>query len=106
MWQTDSVIIQSGNTVNDEGVLIVTWSDTETIIQCDVQEINKELVYKKYGFTDADEWLQVFDHTCSTAWIKGNQVKFDSREWEIRKIEHQDKMGKSNHAFIILSAVI
>lgn len=106
MWQTDDVTIQEATIVNSEGVISISWADTVNVITCDVQEINKELVYKKYGYTDADEWLQVFDLTQSELWIKGNQVKFDSRLWKIRKVIHNDKIGKSNHNYILLSEVI
>ena len=105
MWQTDTVYLQTPTDVNTKGSIKRTWTVSDTIL-CDVQDINKEYVYKEYGFTDATEYKQVFDHNQS-AWVKGHQVKFEDEQWIVRLVnKNMTKIGKSNHVYVILSKVI
>jgi len=106
MWQTDTVTIQTSTEVNNFGVITKTWSPDHTVI-CDVQDVNKELAYKEWGFTDSVDYKQVFDHTQDAGWVKGNQVEYDGEQWLVRLVNrNMGKMAGSNHAFIILSAVV
>lgn len=106
MWQTDTVNIQTKVETNVLGSISVVWSDNEDVL-VDVQDINKELVFKEYGLTDAGEFKQVFDLTNNTGWVKGNQVKFDNTQWWVKLVnDNMEKIGQSNHIFIILSQVI
>jgi hypothetical protein len=105
MWQTDTVTLQTSTTVNYNGAITLTWSDS-TAVTCDVQDINREYVYKNYGLTDATEYKQVFDHT-NASWVKGNQCKYDSEQWMIKLVNsNMEKMTGSNHTFVILAKVI
>ena len=71
-----------------------------------MQDINKELVFKKYGFTDNVLYKQVFDNSLSELWIEGNEVLFDSESYVIRLVNGQmAKMGSSNHKYVIMSRV-
>lgn len=106
MWQTDTITIQTKTEVNVLGSIKVTWTDSENVL-VDVQEINKEFVFKEYGITDSGEFKQVFDHTNNVNWLKGNQVKFDSEQWWVKLVNsNMDKIGLSNHIFVILMKVI
>jgi len=106
MWQTDTVLIQTKTVTPNYGGGIVSWGAPTTSITCDVQDINKEIVFKNYGFTENVEYKQVFDHTLSSLWVKGNQVSCDSEQWIIRLVNGQmAKIGASNHVFVILSKV-
>ena len=105
MWQVDTVTLQTGVETNTNGSISTAWTDGDDVL-CDVQEINKEYAYKRYGFEESTEYRQVFDHTNAT-WVKGEQVKYDSEQWLIRKVDaNMAKMGASNHTFIIISKVI
>ena len=105
MWQTDTVTLQTPTEVNTYGSIATTWADG-TAVTCDVQDINREYVFKNYGFEEYTEYKQVFDHT-NAAWIKGRQCKYDSEQWLIRLVNaNMDKMGASNHTYVILSKVI
>ena len=106
MWQTDTVTLQTVTIVNNYGDITETWSDASTVL-CDVQDINKELVMRNWGFTDNTEYKQVFDHTLNSGWKVGNQVKYDSEQWRIMLVNRQmAKMGATNHVFVILSKVV
>lgn len=106
MWQTDSVTLQTKTESNVNGSIKSTWADA-TVIPCDVQDINKEFAFKNYGLTDSTEYKQVFDHTLSTEWVKGNQVKYDGEQWWVRVVQGtRIKIGASNHVYVILSKVI
>ena len=107
MWQDDTVTFQTVVEVNNYGGITQTWSNTANTVMCDVQDINKELVFKKYGFTDVGEMKQVFDLTKSALWVVGEQVSFNSEQWWVKLVNRQlDKIGASNHVFVILSKVI
>ena len=105
LWQTDTVTLQSVVNVNTHGSIKQTWTDTDAI-SCDVQDISTEYAYKKYGLTEANEMRQIFDHTHGS-WIVGNQVSYLGEQWLIKLVNaSNDKMGASNHTFIIISKVI
>ena len=106
MWQTDTVTLQTKTEVNTQGAISETWSDSENVT-CDVQDINKELAYKNWGFADETEYKQVFDHTLNANWTKGYQCKFNGEQWYIRLVNRQmAKMCASNHVMVILSKVV
>ena len=106
MWQTDVVTIQEGTKVNTSGSIKVTWADTANTVTCDVQDINKEAVFRDYGIV-GHEFKQVFDLTQSTLWVVGNQVKYDSEQWWVKLVDgNMGKIGFSNHVFVILMKVI
>ena len=105
MFQTDKVYLQESVDTNTYGSISQIWNVTDTVM-CDVQDINKELIYKNYGFTDASEYKQVFDLT-NSAWICGDQVKYNYEQWLISLVNsNMDKMGASNHTYVILSKVV
>jgi len=106
MFQDDIVTIQTKTEVNMLGSIKVTWTDNSTVL-CDVQDINKEFVFKEYGISEDGEYKQVFDHTQSTDWTKGNQVKYNGQQWWVRLVNgNMGKIGASNHVCIILGKVI
>lgn len=107
MWQTDPVTLQTKGTVAKvRGATKVTWVDS-TVINCDVQHIDRDFVFKKYGLNDAAEYRQIYDLTLNSGWVKGNQVKIDGESWWVRVVSgNRAKMGASNHVFIIVSRVI
>lgn len=106
MFQTDTVTLQTKSEVNTLGSIAVTWSDSTTV-KVDVQDINKELVFKTYGFSEFGEYKQVFDHNLTTNWVKGNQVKFNNEQWWVKLVNKQmGKLTASNHIFIILQKVV
>lgn len=105
MWQTDTVTLQTGTETNINGSISIAWADS-TAVTCDVQEITKEYAYKNYGFEESTEYVQVFDYT-HAAWVKPNQCKYESEQWLIRKVDgNMQKMGASNHTFVVLSKVV
>ena len=105
MWQTDIVYLQTVVNVNTLGSIKQTWSKSESV-KCDVQSISKDTVYKEYGYTGETEYRQVFDHTMST-WVKGYQVEYLGEQWQVRNvISGLNKMGLSNHTYVILSKVL
>lgn len=105
MWQTDMVTLQNKTETNVLGSIKQTWAPSDTVT-CDVQDINKELVYKEYGLSDDVEYKQVFDHTQAN-WTLGYQVLYNGEQWLVRKVDrNMGKMGASNHVFVILSKVI
>jgi len=106
MLQTDTITFQTKTEVNSEGAIVVTWADSANTVKCNVQDISKEMVLKKYGFTDANEFLQVFDDSNDTSWTLGYQVKFESNQYLIKKVIDFTKLGISNHTYIILNRVI
>ena len=107
MWQTDTVTIQTVTEVNNYGSITQTWTDTANTIACDVQDINKEMVFKDYGFTDSGEYKKVFDRTQSTLWSVDNQVKYNNTQWWVKLVNNSlGKIGASNHVLVILSKVI
>lgn len=105
MWQDDTVTFQTASTVNSNGALTVTWADTSNTVLCDVQGISSEIAFKKYGLL-VKEPKQVFDLTNSALWIKGNQVKYDSDQYWVKDVQKWDKIGDSNHTFVILDKVM
>ena len=105
MWQTDTVTLQTFAETNYNGSIKRTWSDS-TAVTCDVQDINKEYVYKNYGLTDSTEYKQVFDYT-NASWTKGYQVKYKGEQWMVKLVNgNMQKMGQSNHTFVILGKVV
>lgn len=105
MWQTDSVILQTPTKVNNFGVETITWT-TGATVSCDVQEVNKELAYKQWGFTESTLYAQIYDHT-QASWVTGNQVKYEGDQWLVRKVDaNMGKMGASNHTFVVISKVV
>ena len=105
MWQTDTVYLQTCTDVNTKGSVKRTWT-RDVAVLCDVQDISKEYVTKEYGFTDATEYRQIFDRTLSD-WVKGYQVEFDGVQWLVRLVKgNLNKMGASNHKYIIISKVV
>lgn len=105
MWQNDTVYLQTSVDVNVYGSISRTWTKS-TAVTCDVQNISKEYAFKEYGFTEATEYKQVFDHTLAS-WVKGDQVSLLDEQWLVRNvIDGLDKMGASNHTLVILSKVV
>lgn len=105
MWQTDTVILQTKIDVNTYGSISQTWTD-DVSVQCDVQDINKEYVFKNYGLSDDTEYKQIFDHTGAN-WIKGNQCSYNGEQWLIRLVnDSMTKIGASNHTYVIISKVV
>lgn len=105
MWQSDTVTLQTYTETNYNGSIKRTWSDGASVT-CDVQDINKEYVYKNYGLTDATEFKQVFDHS-NASWVKGEQVKYGDEQWMVKLVNsNMEKIGLSNHTFVILGKVI
>ena len=106
MWQTDTITIQTKTEVNTLGSIKVTWTDSENVL-VDVQDINKEFVFKEYGISEDGDFKQVFDLTNNINWLKGNQVKFDNLQWWVKLVNgNMTKIGSSNHTFVILMKVI
>ena len=106
MWQDDIVTFQTGVKTNVNGSISTAWTDATTVA-CDVQDINRDFVFKRYGITGAGEYKQVFDHTQSALWVKGNQVKFGGIQWWVKMVNgNMGKMGASNHTYVILNEVI
>lgn len=107
MWQTDTITFQTVVGVNNYGGVTQTWSDTANTVLVDAQQINKELAFKNWGFTEDTEYRQIFDHTQNSNWEKGDQCKLDGEQWWQRKVDaNMGKMGASNHTFIVLSKVV
>ena len=105
MWNTDTVYLQTVVETNVYGSLSQAWTNG-TAVLCDVQDISKDYAFKNYGLTDANEMRQIFDHTLS-AWKVGDQVSYNSLQWIVRKaITNMDKIGASNHIYVIISQVI
>lgn len=106
MWQTDSVTFQTKSEVNTYGSITQTWTDTATVVKCDVQDINQDIAHKQYGLSPDTNHKQVFDHT-NAAWVLGSQVKYGGLQWWVVHIDAKmDKMGLSNHTYVILEKVI
>ena len=105
MFQTDTVYLQTVVETNTYGSISQVWTNS-TAVTCDVQDISKEYVFKKYGYTEATEYRQIFDHTLAT-WVKGNQVAFEGSQWLVRNAKTRlNKIGASNHVYVIISKVI
>jgi len=106
MWQTDTVTLQTKTEVNVLGSIQVTWNDSE-VVDCDVQDISREVVFKEYGISDEGFYKQVFDLTNNTNWIQGNQIKYDGKQYWVKLVNgNMAKIGASNHTFILLLKVI
>ena len=106
MWQTDVVAIQTGVKSNNKGDKTVIWTNDHNVI-CDVQDINKEFVLREFGIAGDTEYKQVFDLSLDPGWVKGNQVSFESSQWWVRLVDgNQDKIGASNHIYVILAKVV
>lgn len=106
MWQTDTVkLLVKVSTAGYAGT-IITWTETgSTNVTCDVQDINKEIVYKSYGI-DGNEFKQVFDLTHAN-WVIGTQVKYGSNNYYVKLVNNRmNKIGLSNHTFVILEKVV
>lgn len=106
MFQNDVVTLQTKTVVNTTGSVKNTWVDNKTVV-CDVQDINKEIVNKAYGFSSASEYKQVFDLNITNVWKKSFQVKYKGEQYTILLAnENMGKLKRSNHIFIILGKVI
>ncbi len=105
-WNTDLITFQDKTIEKFQGTSRVTWTPNGNMTHCDAQPINKELVFKNYGFTDAGEYRQIFDRSMSSGWVVGDQVIFGTEQWLVRKVDKWDRMSKSNHIFIIISKVV
>jgi hypothetical protein len=103
MWQTDTITLQTKSSLSSEGVITNTWSTSSTVL-CDVQDIGKELAFRKYGI-DINEGKEVYDTTNAT-WTKGFQVSFESEQYWVMAVSVFDKMGVSNHTKVLLDKVI
>jgi hypothetical protein len=103
MWQTDTVIFQIETKTNLYGSIQTTYTNGISVT-CDVQDINKEFAFERYGITTNTQLKQVFDHTLAT-WVVGSQVKFDNVNWWVRLVQRQTKIGASNHVYAILERV-
>lgn len=106
MWLTDLITFQSVVVTNNYGSISDTWSDTTDTVLCDVQDISKEQLTKDYGITDVGEYKQVFDQTNDPNWETGTRVSFDSVSYQVVLINNYDKIGTSNHTFVILKRVV
>lgn len=106
MLQTDTITFKSKTEVNTNGAITITWADTSNTVKCNVQDISKEIVLKKYGYTDATEYLQVFDDNNNKNWKETHQVKFNLNNYLVKKVINFSKLGVSNHTYIILQRVI
>ena len=105
MWQTDTVTLQTGTEVNTMGSVSITWASRGTVL-CDVQDISTEYVHKEYGFTDANQFRQIFDQS-NGDWVNNEQVSYDGEQWLVRMIKtNLYKIGASNHTYIIISKVV
>lgn len=104
MWQTDTVLLLVKTVTSGYAGDIITWVTTgATSVICDVQDINKETVFKEYGIS-GNEFKQVYDYTHGT-WTIGNQVKFEGSNYWVKLVNKYDKIGSSNHTFVILEKV-
>ena len=105
LWQTDTVKLLVKVVTSGYAGDIITWTSTgSTDVVCDVQDINKEIVYKSYGI-DGNEFKQVFDLS-NAIWTKGNQVEYLSARYYVKLVNaNMDKMSASNHTFVILEKV-
>jgi len=127
MWQDDTVYTTVKQETNTLGSIDVTWIPTAWVaidtpwqdldisweelsastIMCDVQDVSKELAFREWGMTLEGQYKQVFDHANSAGWQKGNQVYFNGEfYWVMLVNRNMDKMGASNHTFIVLLKVI
>jgi len=105
MWQDDIVYLQTSTEVDTYGSIAITWTKG-TAVTCDVQDINKEYVYKNYGLTESTEYKQIFDHT-QASWVLGEQVSYLDKQWLVRLAnKNMGKIGNSNHIYVIISKVI
>lgn len=102
MWATDTVTLQTASRSNSEGVITNTWATASTVL-CDVQDISKELVFRRYGI-DANECKEVYDLTNAT-WVIGDQCKFETNQYWIKALQVYDKMGSSNNTRVLLEKV-
>ena len=102
-WQTDTVIFQTETIVNNFGSSVVTYTDGASVL-CDVQDINKEFIFKRYGLTTNTSFKQIFDHS-NASWIVGSQVKFSGLKWWVKLVNVSDKMSDSNHTYVLLERV-
>jgi hypothetical protein len=103
MWQTDTVIFQVEAKTNVYGSIVITYTDGISVT-CDVQDINKEFAFERFGISTSTELKQVFDHTLAN-WKVGSQVKFNALNWWVKLVEKQTKIGASNHIYVILERV-
>lgn len=105
MWQTDTVTLQTPTNTNTYGSISQTWTNGASVA-CDVQDISREYVYKNFGFEEYTDYKQIFDHT-QALWVKGNQCTYDGLQWLIRHVDDsEDKIGASNHTYVVISKVI
>lgn len=106
MWQTDTITIQTGTLTSGLAGEEYTWADDYTVA-CDVQDISREKVLKDYGFSYPGKYYQVFDLTLDSGWAENNQVKYGGKQYWVRKVDNSaDKIGASNHIYIILNEVV
>jgi len=106
MLQTDTVTFQTKTETNINGAITIAWADSANTTKCNVQDISKETVLKRYGYTDATEYLQVFDDSNDTNWKETYQVKFNLKNYLVKKVTDFSKLGVSNHTYVILQRVI
>jgi len=105
MWNTDTVYLQTVVETNVYGSISQVWTNGTEVL-CDVQDISKDYAFKNYGLTDANEMRQIFAPTGSL-FVVGNQVSWNSSQWLTRLVnDSHDKLGASNHCYIIVSKVI
>ena len=106
MFQDDAITFQTKTEVNINGSIKQTWIEGDLIF-CDVQEISKEKVNKAYGFTDSNEWLQIYDLTLSNKWVEGDEIIYNGNSYLVRKvIGNMAKIVASNHIYAVVSRVI
>ena len=106
MLQTDTVTFQTKTETNINGAITIAWTDSANTTKCNVQDISNEIVFKKYGFTAATDFLQAFNDSNDTHWSNGSQIKFGTIEYLVKKVIKHDKLGASNHTYVILQRVI
>lgn len=100
MWQTDLVLLMTSQDINNYGGLNRVWTPYLGVM-CDVQDITRELVYKRYGF-DGTEFKQVFD-TAFAPWATGDVVRYNGVTWLVKLVSaNKTKIARSNHVFVIL----
>lgn len=104
MWQNDTVTLLTPTETNVMGSISISWANGDSVT-CDVQDINREYVYKNYGFEEYTEYKQIFDHT-RASWVNGRQVSYDGARWLVRLVNDFSDMGSSNHKYVIISKVI
>jgi len=105
MFQSDIIYLQTKIETNVYGSISIEWTKATPII-CDVQDISKEVVFKKYGLTEAGLYRQIYDHA-ESSWVLGEQVSYLDEQWLIVLIHgNQNKIGLSNHKYVVIRKII